>query len=49
MLDSAGEFGDVVGDVDMDPTEQWREGVQEADFPDEEAVLAFSLPASAFH
>ncbi|KAJ7770895.1 Spc7 kinetochore protein-domain-containing protein [Mycena maculata] len=38
LLNSPGEFGQTLTgtDVDVDPTEQWRDGVQEADFPDEE-------------
>ncbi|KAJ7462823.1 Spc7 kinetochore protein-domain-containing protein [Mycena galericulata] len=38
LLDSAGEFGEAPAgiDVDIDPTEQWRNGAQEADFPDDE-------------
>ncbi|KAJ7124771.1 Spc7 kinetochore protein-domain-containing protein [Mycena crocata] len=36
LLDSAAEFGGNNA-IDVDPTEQWREGVQEADFPDDEA------------
>lgn len=40
LLDSAGEFGETppATDVEIDPTEQWRDGAQEADFPDEEPV-----------
>lgn len=38
LLDSAGEFGEAPAGMDVDPTEQWRDGAQEADFPDDEPV-----------
>jgi hypothetical protein len=42
LLDSAREFGeDAPPNMDVDATEQWRDGVQEADFPEEEAVRVF--------
>ncbi|KAJ6626901.1 Spc7 kinetochore protein-domain-containing protein [Mycena sp. CBHHK59/15] len=36
LLDSAGEFGENGTNNDIDPTAQWRDGAQEADFPDDE-------------
>ncbi|KAJ7456552.1 Spc7 kinetochore protein-domain-containing protein [Mycena latifolia] len=36
MLESPGEFAEAAAEMDVDPTEQWRDGVQEADFPDDE-------------
>ncbi|KAJ7923050.1 Spc7 kinetochore protein-domain-containing protein [Mycena leptocephala] len=41
LLDSAREFGeDAPPNMDVDATEQWRDGVQEADFPEEEARIS---------
>ncbi|KAJ6574650.1 Spc7 kinetochore protein-domain-containing protein [Mycena capillaripes] len=40
LLDSAPEFGEPAANMEVDPTEQWRDGVQEADFPEEEARIS---------
>ncbi|KAF8213559.1 Spc7 kinetochore protein-domain-containing protein [Mycena galopus ATCC 62051] len=36
LLDSTPEFGGAAPNMEVDPTEQWRDGIQEADFPEEE-------------
>ncbi|KAJ7823569.1 Spc7 kinetochore protein-domain-containing protein [Mycena olivaceomarginata] len=38
LLESTPEFGAAAPNIDVDPTEQWRDGVEEADFPEEEEV-----------
>ncbi|KAJ7139735.1 Spc7 kinetochore protein-domain-containing protein [Mycena epipterygia] len=43
MLDSAAEFGDTPANMEVDSTKQWRDGVQEADFPDDEAQPPISI------
>ncbi|KAJ7169443.1 Spc7 kinetochore protein-domain-containing protein [Mycena filopes] len=43
LLESAPEFGSDAAAMEVDPTEQWRDGVQEADFPDEEEARPISI------
>ncbi|KAJ7356898.1 Spc7 kinetochore protein-domain-containing protein [Mycena albidolilacea] len=38
LLESAPEFGAAAPNMDVGPTEQWRDGVEEADFLEEEEV-----------
>ncbi|KAJ7042697.1 Spc7 kinetochore protein-domain-containing protein [Mycena alexandri] len=43
LLQSTPEFGSDAVPIEVDPTEQWRDGVQEADFPDEEEARPISI------
>jgi hypothetical protein len=43
LLESTPEFGAAAPNINVDPTEQWRDGVEEADFPEEEEVVIISL------
>ncbi|KAJ7225955.1 Spc7 kinetochore protein-domain-containing protein [Mycena pura] len=36
MLDTESELGETVANMEVDPTEQWRNGVQEAEPPDQD-------------
>ncbi|KAJ6519385.1 Spc7 kinetochore protein-domain-containing protein [Mycena sanguinolenta] len=40
MLETAPGFGEAALNMEVDPTEQWRDGVQEADFPEEEVRIS---------
>ncbi|KAJ7655258.1 Spc7 kinetochore protein-domain-containing protein [Mycena polygramma] len=40
LLETTPEFGASRANMEVDPTEQWRDGVQEADFPEEEARIS---------
>ncbi|KAK7064607.1 Spc7 domain-containing protein, partial [Favolaschia claudopus] len=40
MMDSTPEFGQTAQTMEVDPTEQWRDGIQEADFPEDEVRIS---------